>query len=107
MSAEFVDLYKAIRCDNQMAYSELRNPDALAHLNETVQHSGDTLLHVAAKCKRRNIAEMMINLQPSLLFATNIKGETPLHVAASVGSQEVTELIIDWCDQNESVENGD
>ena len=107
MSAEFVKFYQAILSDDQKPFAELKTSDAYLLLKETIPRNGGTLLHVAAKLKRKNITKTIINLQPSFLFVTNIKGETPLHIAATVGSQDVTRLIIDWCDHNETVENGE
>ncbi|XP_041016505.1 ankyrin repeat-containing protein At5g02620-like [Juglans microcarpa x Juglans regia] len=55
----------------------------------------DSILHVATKFKQEKFAEMLIDMNKSLVDLKNKEEDTPLHIAARVGCSGITKLLID------------
>lgn len=60
-----------------------------------VTSTENTILHVAAKYGKVDVAKRIISERPSLLCETNKKGDTPLHIVASVGRLEMTKVLLE------------
>ncbi|KAF5454721.1 hypothetical protein F2P56_024367 [Juglans regia] len=55
----------------------------------------DSILHVATKFQQEKFAEMLIDMNESLVDLKNKEEDTPLHIAARVGCSTITKLLID------------
>ncbi|XP_035538757.1 ankyrin repeat-containing protein ITN1-like [Juglans regia] len=55
----------------------------------------DSILHVATKFQQEKFAEMLIDMNESLVDLKNKEEDTPLHIAARVGCSGITKLLID------------
>lgn len=86
-------LYKAVMSGDQDSFNELTKLDPSILLKVTTSQE-DTVLHVAAKFKQKEMAEKILQLQPSVVYQRNSKGDIPLHIAARLGSEETVELFI-------------
>lgn len=88
-------LYKTVMSGDQNSFNELVKSDPNILLKVTTSQ-GDTILHVATKFKRKQMAEEILKQQPLLVYQRNSKGDTPLHIAARLGSEETVEFFIDF-----------
>ncbi|XWS58375.1 hypothetical protein CRYUN_Cryun08bG0028800 [Craigia yunnanensis] len=86
-------LYKAVMSGDQNSFNELTKLDPSILLKVTTSQE-DTVIHIAAKFKQKEMAEKILKLQPSLVYQRNTKGDIPLHIAARLGSEETVELFI-------------
>ncbi|XP_022720033.1 ankyrin-3-like [Durio zibethinus] len=94
-------LYKAVMSGDKNPFNELTKLDPSILLKVTISQE-DTILHVAAKFKQKELAEEILKLQPSLVYQRNSKGDTPLHIAARLGSEEAVEFFIDFWNKTPS-----
>ncbi|KAF2307022.1 hypothetical protein GH714_023390 [Hevea brasiliensis] len=88
-------VYRAAISDDRDFFRRLTSSDANILLQVTSLQQ-DTILHVAAKFKRKEIAAMITNLIPSLVYKKNSNGDTPLHITARLGSLEVVQVLISY-----------
>ncbi|KAI4352839.1 hypothetical protein L6164_007053 [Bauhinia variegata] len=68
--------------------------------SEVLEHAccvGDTLLHMAVKFGKQDIAQRIVDEVPQLITKKNVKGDTPLHVAArsAENSSSLVEVILE------------
>lgn len=87
-------LYRAVISDNQNFFRELEPSNCSNVLLQVTSQRQDTILHIAAKFRRKDVSEEIMNLLPSLVYKRNSKGDTPLHIAARLGSLDMVELLI-------------
>ena len=71
---------------------------------EAQDNSQQTVLHLAAQNRHRNVAEVLIR-HGSDVNARDIFGQTPLHLAVKSGDQEITELLIQQGSELEAQDN--
>ncbi|XP_058000453.1 uncharacterized protein LOC110662547 isoform X2 [Hevea brasiliensis] len=88
-------VYRAAISDDRDFFRRLTSSDANILLQVTSLQQ-DTILHVAAKFKRKEIAAMITNLIPSLVYKKNSNGDTPLHITARLGSLEVVQVLLSY-----------
>lgn len=96
-------LYRAVISDNHNFFRVLEPSNHSNVLLQVTSQRQDTILHIAAKFKRKDVAEIIMYLLPSLVYKRNSKGDTPLHIAARLGSLDMVELLINY-ENDESVE---
>ncbi|XXG56405.1 hypothetical protein AAC387_Pa03g3816 [Persea americana] len=56
--------------------------------------SQDTPLHLASRFNHKELASMIINLQPDMVVTRNDEEETPLHEACRAGGFDIIELLL-------------
>ncbi|XXG56409.1 hypothetical protein AAC387_Pa03g3820 [Persea americana] len=87
------DLYEACAMGDTVTFSKLHQTDGSV-LDQRTAGSQDTPLHIASLFNHKELASVIINLQPNLLMTSNREEETPLHVACRVGGFDIIELVL-------------
>ncbi|KAI4352833.1 hypothetical protein L6164_007047 [Bauhinia variegata] len=96
------ELYKVIKQEGTTSSdfdSTLKQPGRQHQPSEVLERAccvGDTLLHIAVKFGKQDIAQRIADEVPQLITQKNVKGDTPLHVAArsAENSSSLVEVIL-------------
>ncbi|RWR77683.1 ankyrin repeat-containing-like protein [Cinnamomum micranthum f. kanehirae] len=66
-------------------------------LDQRTAGSQDTPLHLASRFNHKDLASVIINLQPYMVMTRNEEEETPLHEACRVGGLDIVEQLLNHC----------
>ncbi|RWR77678.1 ankyrin repeat-containing protein BDA1-like protein [Cinnamomum micranthum f. kanehirae] len=89
-------LFQVCEKGDTLTFQKLYDTDNSV-LQQRAPGSLDTPLHLASRSKHKELASMILRLQPNMAMATNNKGETPLHEACRVGEMKIVKQLLDAC----------
>ncbi|XXG56397.1 hypothetical protein AAC387_Pa03g3811 [Persea americana] len=85
-------LLEACATGDTITFSNLHTEDGSVLDQRT--GSQDTPLHLASRFNHKELASMIINLQPDMAVTRNEEEETPLHEACRAGGFDIIELLL-------------
>ncbi|XXG58086.1 hypothetical protein AAC387_Pa04g0484 [Persea americana] len=96
MEEEEMEVFEACASGDKLALQRIfeKNTSLFAR---RIGRSGDTSLHLVCRLKQKELASVVLGLQPDLAKVTNNKEETPLHEASRVGELEIVKELLKAC----------
>lgn len=61
---------------------------------------GNTILHIAASFGHKNLSQVILEQEASLLSHKNYQGDTPLHIAAKAGNLPLIKYLVQFIKEN-------
>ncbi|XP_042518210.1 ankyrin repeat-containing protein At5g02620-like [Macadamia integrifolia] len=83
---------ESVRGDVPAFLDLIKNDEDL--IKQTTFQTSNTVLHIAAKFGKLDLASEIVKLQPEMVSAVNKKMETPLHEACREGHVELMKLLL-------------